>query len=215
MIKSITYYLDGRAEVTVTNSVFQRGREYASFPEVSNRLPKDGSQAMTGDLDMGGNDIQNIDPSSTTTLQKFLAIGSSNAQWISCPFEDSYSSSSFSASISNYNSTSSSNFWSRHIIPLPTTKGGKSLYIAEVEIYQAAADGNNYISNFYLASTNNGTETQHFYDSTDKTSTGVISYTFTDKDVGDEDIVFIKYQVVTSGNNLWKANYLKVKYYYA
>jgi hypothetical protein len=183
--------------------------------EVDTKLPKDGSEAMTGDLDMGGNDITNIDPSSTTTLQEFLAIGSGNNRWVNCIYEGSYTYDEVSVGDTYYSEGSDS--FLIFGVPIPHQKGSKNLYIDQINVGINSADGNNYIDEIKLRGWEDST-TNHviWNDGTNKTSSGEKTYSFTAEQIGGlYERIYINLEITAASAGNLRISYVKVQYYYA
>jgi hypothetical protein len=160
---------------------------------------------LEGDLTLG---------SPATSWQTFNAIGSANAQYIPCCFmdgEDGEQEAGQYGIIKNL--TGNNPFWA-FTVPLPTTKGGLSLYVDDVVIGIEAADGNDYITGCAVRGMTGTTQTLINSSGGNKTTAGDATYSFTGKDASSYDVVKVVLQTVTTNANDLKINYVKLRYWY-
>ncbi len=148
-----------------------------------------------------------VDDASTGDASAHLMIGSSNSAWIPCiaSLDNSTSQNIFYFTGTYMTNVTSTDGGMMFVLPIPTNRGGKKLYVTGTRVTLSDADANDYITATYTFShpSGGGAATQLLSDGTNRTSAGTYTYDYADVDCsGAVQVVTIITCVLTSNANL-------------
>lgn len=144
------------------------------------------------------------------------AINVKNRDTMACILEGSNDNAFHQLTTSaTYSNVGADDFTLTFAIPLPVTKGTKSLYIDAIIIGVEDADAGDYIDNAYLKKwTAYGTSSTEQTDATNRTSAAEVEFSFTAEDLSDAKRVVVQVDVVATDANDLDISYVLVQYYY-
>lgn len=77
-------------------------------------------------------------------VDKACMIGSNNAAWVPLALDGGTPNDAFKV-IEQVRNVGSTDYYLQYVLPLPTSRGGKTLYMARVKVMLTQADGNNFL----------------------------------------------------------------------
>jgi len=160
-------------------------------------------------------DIGAAKASDVSTIEAFLMFGSANSTWYNCVFIGDNTGTAGTYSIKITNKQTGSAHWA-FALPLPTSRGGKSLYIKGIKICIADADGNNYMYWVRLIGVTTSHTTLYENDAIEHyTTTGVKTFTFSAINCSSYRKVGVVFGVSTNTVSAFDVSYVQVDCYYA
>jgi len=179
---------------------------------------KNDGDAMTGDLDMGGNDITNIDSASTISLQQAFMIGEDNRKYITCVYEatsEPGKTDTTGLRLSNADGTEA--VWI-FVLAIPYTLGSLSLQIDGLRVNITDADSDDYVKSIIAAKVDGSTKTNLVTFTNDGAfykTVEVVSEAFTVENVSDAEKVGIKISLVSTSARQCDIAGVLLRCYYA
>lgn len=148
-------------------------------------------------------------------VNKHTNIGSANSDWINCPYEGC---SDPTDDIINYLGRWVSLAWTYafYSVPLPTTRGGKKLFINGTRVSLADADASNYINDTDLYGMGNTSSASIDNDPTNKDTINLHEDTsMGNKDCSGYGVMKVRLRTVIAAADNLDVQYVTVRYYYA
>lgn len=167
---------------------------------------------MSGDLDMDGNDIDNIDSGSTVSLQEFLMIGETNAKEVIFHVIGGDLNDEWRFGGMRLSGAGGTNFRFGCQLPLPCHKGGLSLHVKNIKIKISEATSNRKVSKMELYSLMDGVDQTDntAYDSNDLHTTTFTEFTAP----SDNMVIGIRVTVESDTNNTPQIWYISGECWY-
>jgi len=145
-----------------------------------------------------------------------LVIGSTNATWINCVVESWYPLAAFyttqNGTIWNENATDGDVVFS---VPLPTTRGGKKLYINGVRVSLKDGDSSNYVDYTEILGLSDTSYTAIDHHPDSLYPAGLYTDTSMNVDCSSYHIIRVSLACQNTAHNLLNIQFVTVRYYYA
>ncbi len=153
-------------------------------------------------------------------IYKHNNIGSGNSDWINCPYEGCHNlhedQMNYLGAVQPYREGLVNQCILIFSVPLPTTRGGKSLYINGTRVSLSKANGTNRVANTLLFGMGNTTKTTLDTDPTSKNSVNLWEDTSMGaKNLGGYDAAKVSLDTLVATSLALAVQYVTVRYYYA
>lgn len=137
----------------------------------------------------------------TATTKEYVdqhcMIGSANSAWVPCILEGGSPQTAFKV-IEGVRNLGSTDYYLQYALPLPTERGGLSLYVTGVKVELYAADATDYLDMIKVLGLTYSGITSHYSSHTDYKSAQEVNVDFADKDCSSDDVVVVTLYVNSS-----------------
>lgn len=161
----------------------------------------------------------NTEHSTNYATEADLMIGAGNSAWIPCMFigiQDSNDDSYYIYQSTNIRNTGATDVDYAFVLPLPTNRGGRKLYINTFRLYCGLLNGTNYVTRVSVKGIyDDASPVNEWLDSTDKTTSGQIDYDLSDLDVSGYDQINLEVQTTVATAGYTRISGVWIECYYA
>ena len=140
-------------------------------------------------------------------------VGSGNAAWVPCVLAGGSNFDDFRA-IDFIENRGANDLYLRLMLPLPTNKGGKKLYVSGVRVGLVDADDDDYLNMIKVIGLKYSTSDALYQNYGDWKSQQKVEYTFTGKNASGYDQVAVTLHIVATSYRDVKISGILLKCYY-